>query len=511
MHVIDQVKLTGTAVLATSAVSCWSCGVFGVFAQSPGAVRLTERSVLAGENVPLLCIVLFTVTLNAVFACAVGGALTVTLETFSSEVASTAVVAGPPLPLLFAPFESLTCCWSIATDAEPLKSWFEWLVQVTDHVLVTGTAVLITRLPSCCTWVPLGAFVQSAGVLRLRVESTFTGVTPPLLCSVAVIVTLNAVFVFALAGDEAVTLETFTSDVPVTAVVALPCPLLFVGVGSLTWSWSTATLASPVNWWLEGELQVTDQVALTGEAVLVASAVLSTACVVFGVFVQSAGTLRLRVASALTGPAPLLCRLAATLTLNAVAAGEVAGAVTVTALTLRSACARIAVVALPLPLSFPGVGSLTWSWSMLTAAEPLKAWFELLEQLTDQVALTGAATLGASAVSCTVCAPPGVLVQSPGTVRSSVVSVFTGFTVPLLWMFALTVTLKEAPALAEGGAETEALLTLTSDVAWIAVEPLPEPLLFKVSGSFTCSMSSVAVTEAVKLWFDGFEQVTDHV
>jgi hypothetical protein len=286
---------------------------------------------------------------------------------------------------------------------------------------------------------------------------------------------------------------------------------LFVGVGSLTWSWSTTTLTSPVNWWLEGELQVTDQVALTGEAVLVASAVLSTACVVFGVFVQSAGTLRLRVASAVTGPAPLLCRLAATLTLNAVAAGEVAGAVTVTALTLRSACARIAVVALPLPLSFPGVGSLTWSWSMLTAAEPLKAWFELLEQLTDQVALTGAATLGASAVSCTVCAPPGVLVQSPGTVRSSAVSVFTGFTVPLLWMFALTVTLKEAPAVAEGGAETEALLTLTSDVAWIAVEPLPEPLLFKVSGSFTCSMSSVAVTDPVKLWLDGFEQVTDHV
>jgi hypothetical protein len=39
--------------------------VFGVFAQSPGAVRLTVRSALAGVNVPLLCMVLFTVTLNA--------------------------------------------------------------------------------------------------------------------------------------------------------------------------------------------------------------------------------------------------------------------------------------------------------------------------------------------------------------------------------------------------------------------------------------------------------------
>jgi len=78
-------------------------------------------------------------------------------------------------------------------------------------------------------------------------------------------------------------------------------------------------------------------------------------------------------------------------------------------------------------------------------------------------------------------------------------------------MLAVTVTLKEAPAFAEPGALVDTLLTFTSALARTAVEPLPLPLLFPLLGSSTCSWSSLAVADPVKLWSEAFEQVTDHV
>ena len=91
----------------------------------------------------MLCVVLVTVTLNAVLVVTVAGAAMLALVIFSSAVAVTAVVALPLVALLFAVLESLTCCWSIATDAEPLKLWFDWPVQVTDQLALTGVAVLV--------------------------------------------------------------------------------------------------------------------------------------------------------------------------------------------------------------------------------------------------------------------------------------------------------------------------------------------------------------------------------
>lgn len=247
MQVTDHVKLTGTAVLATSDVFCWSCALLGDFVQSPGTVRLTDRSELAGVNVPLLCIVVFTLTLNGVFVLIDGGAVTVTPVTLRSAWAVTAVVSGPPFALLLAPFGSLTCIWSMATAAEPLKSWFDWPEQVTDQVLLTWTTVLTGSELFCATWLPAGLFVQSAGVLRSIVVSVFTGVMAPLLWSDAVTVTLNAVLAFPPAGAETVTPVTLTSASPVTAVVPVAEPVSLPGVGSEMWSWSTATRAFPEN------------------------------------------------------------------------------------------------------------------------------------------------------------------------------------------------------------------------------------------------------------------------
>lgn len=122
---------------------------------------------------------------------------------------------------------------------------------------------------------------------------------------------------------------------------------------------------------------------------------------------------------------------------------------------------------------------------MATAAEPLKAWLELAEQFTDQVALTGVATLGASGVSATTWDPLGDTEQSPGAVKLRVVSELTGFTVPLLWMVAFTVTLNGVPALVEAGAATLVLVTLTSAVAVMLVDAPPVALLLAAAGSLT--------------------------
>lgn len=87
---------------------------------------------------------------------------------------------------------------------------------------------------SCSTWLPAGVFAQSAGAFRSSVLSTFTGVTVPLLWRVAVTVTSKALLTLALTGADTAVLKTLMSASPVTAVVALPAPLLFAAVGSVT-------------------------------------------------------------------------------------------------------------------------------------------------------------------------------------------------------------------------------------------------------------------------------------
>jgi hypothetical protein len=82
------------------------------------------------------------------------------------------------------------------------------------------------------------------------------------LCTLADAVTLNAVPAAFVAGAETVTLFTFRSDDAVMLVLAPPLPYPLPGVGSLTCSWSSAVLASPEKLWLEGVVQLTDQVWL---------------------------------------------------------------------------------------------------------------------------------------------------------------------------------------------------------------------------------------------------------
>jgi hypothetical protein len=93
----------------------------------------------------------------------------------------------------------------------------------------------------------------------------------------------------------------------------------------------------------------------------------------------------------------------------------------------------------------------------------------------------------ASEVLFTVTGFVPVIVQSPGAVSVSEVSTLVGPYGPLLWRTAEAVTLKEAPALAEAGLETETLFTFTSELPRVFVLEVLDPLLFPDVGSETCS------------------------
>jgi len=124
-----------------------------------------------------------------------------------------------------------------------------------------------------------------------------------LLWTLAEAVTLNGEPATLLAGLLTVTLFTLMSDDPVMFVLELPPALLLPLFGSLTCSWSAAIDAVTEKLWLEAPLQVTDQDApLTVVAVETASDVSCTVCGFAEDVVQSAGRLRLKVVSALTGP-----------------------------------------------------------------------------------------------------------------------------------------------------------------------------------------------------------------
>jgi hypothetical protein len=100
---------------------------------------------------------------------------------------------------------------------------------------------------------------------------------------------------------------------------------------------------------------------------------------------------------------------------------------------------------------------------MDAVASTVKVWFEGPLQDTDQE--TDAVVVGVDVgrdVFCEVAGFWEAVEQSPGRLRENVVSVLTGVTGPLLWRAAVADTLKDAPALAEPGAETETLFSLTS-------------------------------------------------
>jgi hypothetical protein len=145
--------------------------------------------------------------------------------------------------------------------------------------------------------------VQSDGRVRVNVVSTFVGLYGPLLCRLAVEETSNAVPAVEDPGEVSETLLTLMSEVAVTLVLELPLALLLPPFGSPACNWSTATAAVIANVWLDGVVQVTDQLApLTVVAVDVTSDV---SWIVWGFaepVVQSAGRLRVKVVSAFVGP-----------------------------------------------------------------------------------------------------------------------------------------------------------------------------------------------------------------
>jgi hypothetical protein len=116
-------------------------------------------------------------------------------------------------------------------------------------------------------------------------------------------------------------------------------------------------------------------------------------------------------------------------TLNGTPVLPEAGAPTETLETLMSAEANTLVVELLEPLSFPGVGSETWSWSMAVEAVTEKLWADGSVQVTDQLAGEAGTVTGvevASEESATVTGLVEAVVQSAGSVSVSVVSTFVG-------------------------------------------------------------------------------------
>ncbi len=145
---------------------------------------------------------------------------------------------------------------------------------------------------------------------------------------------------------------------------------------------------------------------------------------------QSSGALNVNVVSTLTGPyGPLLWRVAEAVTLKGALMAMELGATTVTPVTFTSAAVVMLVLALPEPELLPELESLTCSWSIAAAAATEKLWLDGLVQVTDHEAGTAGTVVTietASDESCIVCGLVEEVVQSPGKLRVSVVSAFTG-------------------------------------------------------------------------------------
>src|SRR5436309_275092 len=125
----------------------------------------------------------------------------------------------------------------MAADAVTLNWCEDVLVHVTDQVFaLAGTVVAVDtgREVSCTTFGLVDEVVQSVGRLRVNVVSTFVGPKPPLLCSTALAVTLNAVFTLTEAGLETETLWTLISlcvKSGVTRLVVAQLLAVFVSAG----------------------------------------------------------------------------------------------------------------------------------------------------------------------------------------------------------------------------------------------------------------------------------------
>jgi hypothetical protein len=267
VQVTDQEAFTGVAVDWARDEFWTVTGLVLLVVQSPGSASVNVVSALTGVTGPLLWIVALAFTEKGLPAVLEAGEDAVDAETLMSVVAETAVVSFALVMLLLALLESRTCCWSITTDAAELKSWLEAPVQVTDQEAFRGVAV---DWASDVFWIVTGLallVVQSPGRASVKVVSAMTGVTGPLLWTVAAPSTVKAVPAFADAGAEAVEAVTLMSVEAFTAVMALALASeLLAGAESTTWSWSIAADAVEVKLWFDGPVQVTDQEALMGVA-----------------------------------------------------------------------------------------------------------------------------------------------------------------------------------------------------------------------------------------------------
>jgi hypothetical protein len=123
--------------------------------------------------------------------------------------------------LLLPAVESVTCSWSMPAEALTENEWFEEFAQVTCQEVFTGVAVDCTR---DVFWTVTGfvlPVVQSPGRLSVNVVSAITGVTGPLLWSVALPATVKERPAGVDAGLEADAAATLTSVSAEIAVVAL--------------------------------------------------------------------------------------------------------------------------------------------------------------------------------------------------------------------------------------------------------------------------------------------------
>jgi hypothetical protein len=117
-------------------------------------------------------------------------------------------------------------------------------------------------------------------------------------------VTVNGVLAGIVPGAVNETPFTLMSDVAVMLVLAPPLALSLPEFGSLTCNWSAAIVALAEKLWVEGLVQVTDQVAGLAGTVVANDAGSDVFCTVSGFADEVAvpGMLSVNVVSASVGP-----------------------------------------------------------------------------------------------------------------------------------------------------------------------------------------------------------------
>lgn len=218
------------------------------------------------------------------------------------------------------------------------------VVQVTLHAGdVRDAATLWSRLTLFVPCVPAGDFEQADGTVRFHVTSASTGLSGPLLWTVAPIVTLNGSPTAACDGAFSCAAFTFRSALSVGAgvavgvgvgagvpigvgvgvastIVVLPIAVRksLMLVGSEMFGSEGSIEIEAANEWLPVVLQVTLHAGDVREIAMLWSVLtLFVPCVPAGDFEQADGTVRFQVISASTGlSGPLLCIVAPSVMLN---------------------------------------------------------------------------------------------------------------------------------------------------------------------------------------------------